>query len=95
MVMITARLRSCYFKVDWDILMVKCLALMKVSNLDYLFVFLGTILGEVYGIAFGLDVGIELGSLYGSFDGSNDVKFDSLVLEYSLGYTDGRVLDSD
>ena len=42
--------------------MVKCLALMKASNLDYMFIFIGTILGEVGGIAFGLDVGIALGS---------------------------------
>ena len=79
MVLIMARLRSCYFKVDWYKLMVKCLALMKASNLDDLFVFLATILGEVDGITFGLDVAILLGYLDGSFYGSNDIKFNAPV----------------
>ena len=73
--------------------MVKCLDLIKASNLDDLFVFLATILGEVDGITFGLDVAIALGYLDGSFDGSNDIKFNVLVIEYSLGHTDGKLLD--
>ena len=29
----------------------------------------------------------------GSFHGSNDIKFNVLVIEYSLGHTDGKLLD--
>ena len=54
-----------------------------------------TILGNVYRITLGIDIGIELGSLDVSFDGSNGGKFEGLLIEDSLGYTDGKLISSD
>ena len=50
---------------------------------------LGIILENTDGITLGLDVGLYLGSWDGSFDGSNDSKLEGLLLQGSLGYTDG------
>ena len=50
---------------------------------------------NVYWITLGFDVGIDLGSLDGYFDGSNDNKLGRILIEGSLGSTDGIVLGSD
>ena len=56
---------------------------------------LGTIIGNVDDITLSLDVGTNMWSLNGSFDDSNDNKLKGLLLIDSLGYTEGKVLDSD
>ena len=55
----------------------------------------GNIVGYLYGITLGIDVITYQRSLEGSFDDSNDNKIEGLVLNDSLGYTDGKVLESD
>ena len=40
-------------------------------------------------------IGKQLGYLDGSFDGSNDGKLEILLIGYSLGYNDGKVLGYD
>ena len=56
---------------------------------------IGTVLVNVDGITPGIDVGIEMGSLDVSFGGFNDDKPEVLLLEDSLGSTDGKLLGSD
>ena len=56
---------------------------------------LDTILGNAYIITLGLDVVTYPGSFDGSFDGYNDGKLEGLLIGDPLGYTDGKVLDSD
>ena len=95
MIIIMAIFRAYLLESHCDLLMEKCLNLMKASNCDLNGKLIGTILWNVYGIKLAIDVGTELGSLDGSLDGSNDVNIEDLLLEFSLGYTDGKLLGND
>ena len=65
---------------NWDILIVKCLALyLEIRN----------------WITLGLDIVTELDSLDEPCDSFNDGKLEGLLLGDSLGYTDRKLLGSD
>ena len=55
----------------------------------------GTILGYVDVITLGIDIGTELVYVYGYLDVYNNINLEGLLIGYSLGYTDCKVLGSD
>ena len=81
MVLMVTSLRGYLLETHWDLLMVKCLDLMKASNWDILIVkCLALYLQNVDGITLGTDVGTELGSLDGYFGGSSGGNLEGLLL---------------
>ena len=76
--------------------MVKCLDMMKGSNWVHI---MGKMIEIVFpnldGIKFVLHVGNALILIHISFDGSNGDNIGSILVWDSLGFTDGKMLESD